>query len=116
MGKLNKKLKAATLMESLIAMIIIVVCLGVGTMIYSNVLNSDKQRLKFKAILMLNEEAEQIKSHKNFIDGEKQEGEYKIRRSITKKSQTENLYILALVVLNEEGKVLGTRNELIFAE
>ena len=116
MGKLNKTLKAATLMESLIAMIIIVVCLGVGTMIYSNVLNSDKQRLKFKAILMLNKEAEQIKTDKGFIDGEKQEGDYVIRRAIKKMPQTENLYMLTLVVLNKEGKVIGTRNELIFTE
>lgn len=116
MGKLGRKLKAGTLMESLIAMIIIVVCLGVGTMIYANVLSSDKQRLKFKTILMLNKEAEKIKTEKKFLDGEEQVGEYIIRRTIKKLAGTENLYSLGLIALDKEGKVIGTRNELIFTE
>ena len=116
MGKLEKKLKAATLIESLVAMIIIVVCLGVGTMIYSNVLSSDKQRLKLKAILMLNKEAQQIKTEKLFLDGEKQIGDYIVKIEIKKYNQTENLYSLILIALNKEGIVIGSRNELIFTE
>lgn len=116
MAGLNYKLKAATLMESLIAMVIIVVCLGIGTMIYTNVLNSDKQRLKFKALLMLNKEAAQIKAEKIFFDGEKQVGDYRIKKTIKKFEQTENLYTLALVVLDKDGKIIGSRNELISTE
>lgn len=116
MGRLTKKIKAATLIESLIAMIIIVVCLGAGTMIYSNVLSSDKQRLKLKAILMLNKEAEKIKKEKNFLDGELQEGDYLIKKTIKKMPETENLYSLILVASNKEGKIIGTHNELIFTE
>ena len=116
MGALNKKVKAATLIESLIAMIIIVVCLGAGTMIYLNVLQSDKQRLKLKAILMLNKEADKIKKDKSFIDGEQQVGDYVVKKTIKKFSETENLYSLILVALNKEGKVIGMRNELIFTE
>jgi hypothetical protein len=116
MGKLTKKLKAATLMESLIAMIIIIVCFGIGTMIYSNVLSSDKQRLKLKAILLLNQEAASIKKEHLFIDGEKQQGDYLIKRMIKKMNQTENVYILSLVAVNKEGKIIGTRNELIIVD
>lgn len=116
MGKLNKKLKAATLIESLIAMIIIVVCLGVGTMIYSNVLNSDKQRLKLKAILMLNEEAQQIKTKKIFLDGEKTIGDYVVKVEIKKFDQSENLHALSLTAINKEGVVMGSHRELIFTE
>lgn len=116
MEKLGLKLKAGTLIESLVAMVIIIVCLGVGTMIYSNVLNSDKQRFKFKAILMLNKEAEQIKMEKNFLDGEKILGDYMIRKIITKMPQSENLYRLSLIVFDKSGKSIGVRNELIFTE
>ncbi len=116
MEKLGLKLKAGTLIESLVAMVIIIVCLGVGTMIYSNVLNSDKQRFKFKAILMLNKEAEQIKMEKNFIDVEKMIGDYMIRKIIMKISQSENLYRLSLIVFDKSGKPIGVRNELIFTE
>ena len=116
MGQLKMKLRAATLIESLIAMIIIVVCLGSGTMIYSNVLSSDKQRVKFKAILLLNREAEQIKKDKFFIDGEQEAGEYIIRRVVKKFPGAENVYSLRMAMLNKEGKIMGTRNELIVIE
>lgn len=116
MVKVNHQLKAATLMESLIAMIIIVVCFGVATMIYNNVLDSDKQRQQLKAILLLNKKAFQIKNEKNFVDGEEQHGEWAIKRTIEHYEQSENLYLLKLLVTDKEQNKIATRNELIIIE
>jgi hypothetical protein len=55
MGRLNHPLKASTLVESLIAMVILIVCMGIGTMVYTNVLNSDKERKVLHASLLANE-------------------------------------------------------------
>ena len=116
MVKLNHTLKAATLMESLIAMIIIVVCFGVATMIYSNVLGSDKQRLQLKAILVLNQEAIETKKEKSFVDMEKQVGDWTIKKTLEKYPETENVYRLELTLSDKDGKVVGKRNELISIE
>ena len=113
MVKLNHTLKASTLLESLIAMIIIVVCFGVATMIYSNVLDSDKQRLQLKAILVLNEEAIELKKGKTFLDSEKQNGDWVIKKIVEKYPQTENLYTISLSVIDRNGRIIATRNELI---
>lgn len=113
MVKLNHALKAATLMESLIAMIIIVVCFGIATMIYSNVLDSDKQRLQLKAILVLNEVAIETKNGKTFVDSEKQIGNWVIKKTVEKYPQTENVYTLTLSVIDRNGKTIAIRNELI---
>lgn len=113
MVKLNHRLKASTLMESLIAMIIIVVCFGVATMIYSNVLDSDKQRQQLKAILVLNEEAIEMKKAKTFLDAEKQISDWVIKKIVKKYPNTENLYTISLSVIDRNGKIIAKRNELI---
>ncbi len=95
MVQLNRKLKASTLMESLIAMVIIVVCMGVSAMIYSNVLDSDKQRIQLKAYMLLNTEAIQTKTEKSFIDSEKLVGDWTIKKTVELYPQTENVYKLS---------------------
>ncbi|MGQ0827042.1 MAG: type IV pilus modification PilV family protein [Bacteroidota bacterium] len=116
MVKLNHKLKASTLVESLIAMVILVVCLGVGTMIYTNVLDSGKQRKRLKALFLINKESMEIKSGKDFLDTEKQIGDWTIKRTVEKFDQAENLYKLELSVIDQNKKTIAVHNELILVE
>lgn len=102
-------------MESLIAMVILVVCFGVGTMIYSNVLDSDMQRLKLKGILILNNEAVEIKQSQNYIDGEKMVGDHLLSFTFEKQEGAEHLYKFILELKNKEGKLISTRKEMIIA-
>jgi Tfp pilus assembly protein PilV len=108
-----RRIKASTLVESLIAMVIIVMCLGVGTMIYTNVLNSDKQVVQLKAISVLNTLANQTKTEKNFLDSEQQLNDWKIKKTVNKYEQTQNLYQLSFSVFDTEGHLITSRNELI---
>lgn len=116
MAKLNHKLKAGTLIESLIAMVIIVVCLGVFAMIYSNVLDSDQQRLHLKITLLFNKEAIEIKKEKAFLDSEMLINDWVIQKVIEPYPGTENLYQLTLIAINKKGKVIAERKELIHTE
>lgn len=116
MVKLNSKLKASTLMESLIAMVIMVVCLGVGTMIYTNVLDSDKQRNQLKALLIINEETNKVKAEKTYLDDEKQAGDWTIKRTVEKYEQTDNLYQLTFSVFDRDKKMIAVQHELIPVE
>jgi len=114
MVRLEKtNLKASTLIESLIAMVLIVLCLGIAMMIYLNVLSSDKQLLKQKAYLLLNNESKRIKNDNNFIEEEKWVDEWKIVKQIVKYNQTENLLCLRLLLIDRNGEVVLERNELI---
>jgi Tfp pilus assembly protein PilV len=113
---MKKKLKAATLLESLIAMVILVVCFGIATMIYSNVLNSDKQRLKLKAILLLKIETFAIKKNKTFIDSEKTEGEFTLKQTFEREEGTDNLFHMKLLACDKDGNHLAVHNELLAIE
>ncbi len=116
MDGLKHKIKAATLMESLIAMVIIVLCLGVGTMIYTNVLNSDKQRIQLKAIGLLNRMAEHAKIEKNYLDSEQRLDDWNLKKTVEKYDQTENLYRLSIAAFDTTGHLIAIRNELITVE
>jgi Tfp pilus assembly protein PilE len=116
MVKLDHPLKASTLMESLIAMVILVVCLGIGTMIYTNVLNSDMERKQLHAALLANTEAIAIKSEKNYLDAEWQIDNWTIKKTVEKYNETENLFLLSIVVLDRDHKIISVRRELILVE
>ncbi len=116
MVKLNYPLKASTLIESLIAMVIIVVCLCVATMIYSNVINSDKQVLQLKAMCFLNKKVVQTKAEKSFLDSEQQTENWDIKKTVEKYDQTENVYALTLSVFDKSGRLIAVRKELIIVE
>lgn len=116
MVKLNYHLKAATLVESLIAMVIIIVTLGIATMIYSNVLDSDKQRKQLKAMFLLNQEFIKTKAEKTFLDSEEQVNDWNIKKTVERFNETENLYRLSIKAVDQEGRIIAIKNELIIIE
>src|SRR3954469_7199179 len=108
-----KKLKAATMLESMVAMVITVVCLGIGTMIFVNVLNNDKDRISLKALLMLNNESNRIRTEKKFIDGEEEREGFILKRTFEKYNETGNLLQVTLQLLDANGRLVLERKELI---
>lgn len=65
------KLEGGTIIESLVAMVILVVALGTATMIYTNVLDSDKQAKELKAWSLVQEELSEMLNQNRFIDQER---------------------------------------------
>ena len=100
-------------MESIVAMVVIMVSLGIAMMIYVNVMSSDKQQTRLKIMLILNNEAKQAQLEKNFIDSEKEISNFVIKKEVVLYGGTENLYHLKLTALDKEGKFIASRNELI---
>jgi len=116
MVKINKRFKATTILESMVAMVIAVVCLGIGTMVFVNVLNSDKDRSSLRADLLLNRISLQLKRAKLFIDGEEKAENLIIRKTFEKYGDTDNLLQMTLQALDENNKLLFERKELILEE
>lgn len=113
MVKLNKQLKGATLVESLVAMAIILFCMAIATTVFVNVLKSDDQLNNQKGILLLNEKAIEIIKQKNFIDEELQLERFILSKSTVKYKDSDNLYCLTLILKTKENKVVYTRKQLI---
>lgn len=109
----NHKLKGSTLIESLIAMIIIVLSIGISAMIYSSILSSDKEFIRLKANKLIDVEAIKTKAQKLLIDSEIKINELIIQKKISLYNETENLYCISFVATDVNGNTIATRNELI---
>lgn len=107
------KLKAATLMESLVAMVIVLACCGIAAMIYVNVMDSGNEREKLKAHLMLNEAAIKTKNEKLFLDEEIQGEFITIRKRITPYKEQADLSLLVLTAIDADGNIVEARKEII---
>lgn len=116
MVRLDPHLKASTLIESLIAMVVLVLCLGIATMIFTNILHSDKDRKELTAAQIADREIIRTKQEKNFLDAEYEVNDLIIKKTVEKYEQTENLFILSLAVLNADRKPVYIHRELILVE
>jgi type II secretory pathway pseudopilin PulG len=116
MAELNICLKASTLVESLIAMVILVLCLGIATMVFANVLNSDRERKQLNAAQIADQEVLRAKQENNFLDAEYEVNRFIVKKTVEKYEQTENLFLLSLTVLDPDRKPVYTRRELIVVD
>jgi hypothetical protein len=109
-------LKAATLIESIIAMVIIVVCFGIAMMIYVNVLDSDKQRIKLDSSLILEKTAIQMKHDRRYLDEQVLAGDFVIQSSFSNYKQGRGLMEFSLKLFDLSGKLIAERKELILTK
>ena len=110
---INSKLQASTLIESLIAMIIIVLSIGISAMIYSSILSSDKEFIKLKANKLIDAECVKTKTQQLFVDSEVKIDEFVIEKKISLYNDTENLYQISFMATDVNGNTIAIRNELI---
>ncbi len=98
-------LRASTLFETLMALVIIVTCFGVGTMIYGNVMDSDSTVRSFNARQLMQQWAVQTHVNGTYFDETRQHAPFMLRKKINN-----NIMILQATL---EGEVVATRKELI---
>jgi|CXWL01.1.fsa_nt_gi hypothetical protein len=113
MAILNKKIKAATLIESLIAMVIVMLCFGISTTVYINVISSGNQIQKLKSELILKKVAMETKKEHLFLDEEITLDEITVRKKITPYNGLKNLSQINLQAYNSNEKLLSEYNELV---
>jgi Tfp pilus assembly protein PilV len=107
------KLKAATLMEALIAMVVVLVCCGIASMIFVNVMRSGNQRAKLHAHLLLNETAVKAREEKKFLDEVIESDNLVIKKSVVPYRDNASITVLTLDAMDENDKILETYKELI---
>jgi type II secretory pathway pseudopilin PulG len=113
---IEKRIKAFTLVESLVAMVLVVFSMGFATVVYVNVVDSDRQLKQQRAILILDKYALETKEEKQFIDDLIKLDDYYIEKTLEKYANTENLYLFKLVLLDLNKNRIYSRSELILIE
>ena len=107
------KLKGGTLLESMFAMTILVLILGISSMIYSNVLRSDGQIKKQKAIAIARKEIKKIQVEGIYIDKQSEYGQWTIKSTFESYPNVNSLHILGLTISDENGSAVLQEKHLI---
>lgn len=113
MALLNTKLKGTTLIESLIAMVVVMLCFGIATTVYVNVITSGNQVQKLKSQLLLKKIASETKQNRLFLDKKTSSDEIIVEKKIIQYGGMKNLLQLNLKAYTKNEKLLSEYNELV---
>lgn len=107
------KTKAFTLFESVVAITIISIALGIGTTVYSNIVNSERSIVNFESKSKINSLFYDVKSSKQFFPKSYQFESFDIVQNVMNYKGIENLYKISFDVIIA-GKTSFTKNYLLY--
>lgn len=112
MGKLTM-LKASTLIEVIIAMVILLIIYSMVIITFLNFSGENNISNKTRAMLLLENVSNTTKSTLSFIDKEFSFGNIDVRQTILPYKGNDDLRILKLEVISNSGKTILSKNEII---
>lgn len=110
---MKKQLKAGTILESVIAIVIISVVFSISMMVVEMVSNSYRVALDYRVHLSLIEIANTTKMTQHFSDRSIDGMDFRIEQSLLPYSDYEGVYILSLKAYDVKDKLLMEHKELV---
>ncbi len=108
------KLKAATLVESIVAMVIISIVFSAGLMVVEMVINSNRSAFRYRVNLALQEMANETKLQNRYIDEQIDSADYRVVKQILPYQNRQHIFVLSLTAFDlDNERVMGHR-ELVF--
>jgi len=107
------KLKGYVLFESMVAMVLIMICFGIAIMIYNNVVSGNRTKLGVLARLRMENAAMKAKTSERLLDETMRYDEFDIEQKVIAYPNTAGLYELRLVAGAPGGKQLAEYHELL---
>jgi hypothetical protein len=113
MAVLKQKLRGYILLESILAMVIVMACFGVAAMIYNNVITGMRGRLQLQARLVLEQEARKAHTENRLITESFTTDVLNIFKSVEQYKGSSDVYLLQLTATDKEGRTLAIHRQLI---
>ena len=114
--KSKKVFKASTIIESIVAMTIIMIGFGIALLIFLNINKSDNAFQKFKAQIILGEFAVNVKKEINPLSDQEQVGDIMIIQTVLDYPGYMGVKQLNLEAYDRQGKKIAMRKELIITK
>jgi Tfp pilus assembly protein PilV len=108
-----KKLVGSTIIETIIALLIIIITMSCCTLLIVNLFNSDNLVFVSNAAILSNKEINNVLINKIMINREFESSNYKIKTSITPFDNMNNYKISILVIDQNSGRSI-TYNRILF--
>ena len=109
----RRGLKGSTLVETLVAMVLIVTAISISVMIYVSVITSDKQRKLVVAKLLIEQEVGIVKNKQLFVDESFVVNGISIRKQFTEYENSPQLQLFQIVAVDTSGTQLVKHQEII---
>jgi len=111
MGKLMQpKLRSATLIETIVALVIIVAVTGLTVMVFVQVTTSGYSIRQTRAGGLIEKYVSETQQQRTFVDEEFQEEEFVIRKQILPHAYSKELVWVKISILDRENKPLKHQN------
>lgn len=111
-----RKFRASTLVETIVAMLIVTIAFSLALMLMVNISKSSNNSLKTKAYFLANNIWVQTKAEKTYLDQEFIYGNVVIKKTITAHDQIEELFWLNVSAYDDRNHLLFEQNELVIIE
>ncbi len=113
MPGIKKRYKASTLIEVLVAMIIILICAGLGMSAFSNLNKDMNGNLEIRAEVYLDKVANNAKAGKNYTDEVFQFEGIRIEKSFMPYKKEKRLIVMDILAFNGLNQNIGEIKEVI---
>jgi Tfp pilus assembly protein PilV len=106
-------LKGTTLLEALIAMVMLLICILVSAGVINNLLQSSSSADKLKAEVLLNKWMNETIEQSNFMDEESGTNNFRLTKKVLRLQEYDDIISVQLTATNEEGRKVGEKKMLI---
>jgi Tfp pilus assembly protein PilV len=111
--KFDKRLKGSTLLEALIAMVLLLICIIVSAGVINNIVQSADSADKLRAELLLSKWMSDTRYNSQFVDEETTSADLKLTKKVTRLTGYDDMVYIRLVATNKEARVVGEKKMLI---
>ncbi len=111
-----KTFKASTIIESIVAMTLIMIGFGIALLVFLNINKSDNSFQKFKAQLILKELSEKVRVDKNPLNDQQQIDLFNVIQTVSDYPGFKDIKLIKIEAYSIDGKKIAERNELILSE
>lgn len=116
MAAIKKQLTGSTLVEVMVAMIIMMVCIGIALTIFTNISRDVNDEIRILAEMRMNAIAAETKVRKDFTNTTAEFGNMRVERNILPYPASPKVKVLMLETVDLQGKIIAEYKELIIVE
>jgi Tfp pilus assembly protein PilV len=110
---MHRKVRAASLIEVVVAMVLMMTIFGVSMVIYVNISGAGFSEQSWKSTLLINEVATRTLKEKSFFDEVVEKDNITIYKKITPYRQMAQVVLLEIEAINQENRKLAHRKQLV---
>ena len=113
MVKVNKHLKGFTLMETIVALVIVMLSFGLAMLLFTQVENSRRTAIKMKAVVAMEEIALQAVELNRYLDDRIEYDAFYIEKKCFPYQEGSNALVLELASFMKNNEKIGERKEIL---